>query len=107
MAAYVVDNTTSSRRNYTTPVTELPTKPFCDFCRHPSNGCEIVPATHHTKTKFGPWAHVCEAHLLQYGSGTEEKKAAQPDVPAQRAEGLGPERVWVSSLANKGGTPPG
>ena len=68
---------------------ELPTLPFCDFCRHPSNGCKIVPANYDTKTKFGPWAHVCEAHLSQYGTGMKEK-VAQPDVPAQRAGGPRP-----------------
>jgi hypothetical protein len=63
-----------------------PTLPACDFCRHPSNGARTVPAVRNTETKFGARAYVCEAHLTQYGSESQEDKTA-PVVPAQRAGG--------------------
>lgn len=41
--------------------------PNCDLCRGWRN--KIVPAAFDGKTKFGPWANMCEDDFTLYGIG--------------------------------------
>lgn len=44
--------------------TEVSAPVYCDFC---FEGDKQVQASYDGKTKFGPWANMCEDHFNQYG----------------------------------------
>lgn len=40
--------------------------PFCDFCK---NRNIETPASYDARSKYGPWAYMCEDHFKVFGVG--------------------------------------
>jgi hypothetical protein len=49
--------------------------PDCDICKHEDG--VVNPATHDGKTKYGPWAFMCDAHLKSVGTSIHTKLGAK------------------------------
>jgi hypothetical protein len=48
---------------------EVPRLPLCDFVEEHEKGSPVPFADYDARTKFGPWANMCEMHYQKYGPG--------------------------------------